>query len=1092
MRLKKIITLIIIALMAMPAFISAQVTTSSISGIVKDEKGASLDGASVKILNVQSGTVKYSKTDKSGRFFVPNLDPGGPYTVSVTYVGQVITDRTEVYLQLGNTENLEFIGRSSASTLADVVVESRRARTLKAGVSTNFNQRVINSVPNIARSITSIAQLTPQAGGGNSFGGRDGRFNNTQIDGANFNNNFGLRSDPLPGGSSQPISLDAIDEISVNISPYDVRQANFTGAGLNATTRKGTNTISGSLFYFFRDQGFIGRKAIGQDVVVTNSEAKTAGFRLGGPIVKNKLFFFVNGEFEQRSAPGILWKPTRTGVTPDGTTSRAHYDSLAKLSNHLLTKYNYNTGAFDNFKNFEVSNYKVFGRLDWNISDKHSLSLRYNKYNNVDDQQLNGTSNPFSALPNNRFGVNAMSFQNSNYGFENNLELFAAELKSNFSSKLSNQLIVTYTKANDGRTTPSSVFPFIEIMNGPATNYAINGSYNGDNILSAGYEPFTYKNNVENNTLNFNNNFTYNANKHTITAGIGYEKIYVNNSFYRFGTMYYRYNSLNAFINDSTPTAIAYTYPSVAGQEGVELDFGQFSVYAQDEWKANDRFKLTYGLRVDRPMFNNALSSNATVDAFVFKDLAGANLSLKTGSWPKERTYLSPRVGFNWDIEGDKNIIIRGGAGLFTGRFPFVWFTNQPSNSYTISKFISLNLNSTGAAGTYLPGSYKFNANALAYDAQLKGLPASAAITNLAYVDNNFKMPQVFRLSAGIDKKLSDMWTLSVDGIYNKDVNQLLYYNANQAQPIGTMFGPDNRPVYGTSNAARRLNAGINDAMIFSNTNKGGGFIFTTQLAKRFAKNWDFSVAYTHTIGLDLSGNPGATANSAWNAIPSRTGNNALNVAFNDYATRHRVISYGSYKLNWSKYAATTFSLVYTGFTQGSFSYTVQGDINSDGVANTDLMYIPRDASEIVFVANGSFTPAQQSEAFFAYVNQDKYLSKRKGSYAERNGAVLPFFSNVDLRILQDILPFKNKRRGVQLSMEIENFTNLLNTDWGVTKRTLVSNARLLTAVSSGSLTAAPTYRLNLVNNQLPTKTFASNITAGNTWRMNLGARLNF
>jgi hypothetical protein len=1089
--LKKLMPFII-ALLAIPAFTLAQVTTSTIIGTVKDDKGAPLEGASVKITNVQTGTVKFSKTDRGGRFSVPNLDPGGPYSIDVTFVGQTIPGKTDVILQLGNTEALEFFATKTNSTLEGVVVTGRGVRTVKTGPTSNFNQRIISSVPNIARSITNIATLTPQAGGGNSFGGRDGRYNNVQIDGANFNNNFGLRSDPLPGGSSQSISLDAVDEISVNISPFDVRQANFTGAGLSATTRRGTNQLGGSLFYFFRDQGFIGRKAVEQPVTVTNSQSKIAGFRFGGPIIKNKLFFFVNGEMEERSTPGILWKPTRTGVTPDGNTSRANADSLAKLSNYLLTKYNYVTGGYENFKNFEVKNYKVFGRLDWNITDKHSLSLRYNRYNNVDDQQLNNTTNPFAALANNRFGVNSMSFQNSNYGFENNLELFAAEIKSNFNSRASNQIIATYTKANDGRTTGSSIFPFIDIMNGNPGGYAINGSYSTDNIMSAGYELFSYKNNVENNTLNFNNNFTYNVNKHTITAGVGYEKIYVNNSFFRFGTMYYRYNSLNAFVNDSTPTAIAYTYPSDPNKEAVELDFAQASVYAQDEWKATDRFKLTYGLRIDKPMFQNDLVSNPTVDAINLKDLAGNPINIRTGSWPKERVYYSPRVGFNWDVEGNKDLIIRGGAGLFTGRFPFVWFTNQPSNSFTLVKQVALTLNSTGAAGTYLPGSYKLNANAFAYDAQLRALPTSTAITNLAYVDNNFRMPQVFRLSAGADKKLAENWTLTVDAIYNKDVNQLLQYNSNQAQPIGTMFGVDNRPVYGSTAALRRLNAGLNDAMIFTNTKKGGGFVFTTQLTKRFSNNWDFSVAYTNTQTFDLSGNPGATANSAWNAVPSVTGNNALQTAYNDFSTKHRVLAYGSYKLNWSKFTATTISLVYTGFTQGQFSYTVAGDINSDGVSNTDLMYIPRNASEITFVTNGAFTPQQQSDAFFAYVAQDKYLSKRGGQYAERNGAALPFFSNMDLRVLQDIYVSKSKRRGLQLSMEIENFTNLLNNDWGVTKRVNVANARLLTAATSGSLTAAPTYRLALVNGQLPTRTFVSNITAGNTWRMNLGVRLNF
>jgi hypothetical protein len=1085
MKLKNLV-LSIVTLLFSVVIVNAQVTTSALSGVVKGSDGKGAANVRVKALHLPTGTEYLVVSRKGGLYNIPNMNPGGPYTITFSGGGATDIVKTDVYLALGETENLD-----AAYAETDIkVVGVRPSRTLKTGTTSAFNNRIISSVPNISRSITNIATLTPQAGGGNSFGGRDGRFNNTQIDGANFNNNFGLRSDPLPGGSSQPISLDAIEEISVNVSPFDVRQANFTGAGLNATTRKGTNTFSGSIFGFYRDQGFIGREAVGVKVPnIVKSSTKTVGFRFGGPIIKNKLFFFINGEGEERNNPGIFWRPSTDGLSnPALNISRTHNDSLQKFSDHLKNVYGYQTGKFKDFDNFEVKNYKFLGRIDWNINKQHSVSLRYNKYNNVDDQQLNNTSTPFAALPNSRFSQNAMSFQNSNYGFENNLQLFAAEVKSNFNSSISNQFIATYTKANDGRTSDSKLFPFIEIMNGNSTTPSVLSS---DNYMSAGYEPFTYKNNVENNTININNNFTYSAGKHTLTAGIGYEKIYVANSFFRYGTTYYRFNSLNDFMIGSAPTGFGYTFPNNPAQEVVELDFAQGSLYAQDEIKVNTNFKLNVGLRLDKPFFQNSLVSNPAVDAINLKDLNGNPLNFKTGSWPKERIYYSPRVGFNWDIEGNKKKVLRGGAGLFTGRFPFVWFTNQPSNSFTLVKQFT----ATGTSSAPL-SAYTFNANPFHYDAAVRALPISTAITNLAYVDNNFKMPQVFRLSAGYDQKLDNNWTLTFDAIFNKDVNNLLYYNANQAAPIGNMFGADNRPVWGSTTALRRLNVGLSDAMVLTNTKKGFGLVFTTQIAKRFSDNWDFSIAYTHTIGMDISGNPGATANSAWNNIPSAVGNNNLQLAFNDFATRHRVIAYGSYKLNLSKYAPTTISLVYTGYTQGSFSYTMGGDVNTDGISATDLMYVPNNASEITFApASGTypFTPTQQADAFFAYINQDKYLSKRRGRYAERNGAALPFFSNLDLRILQDILPFKgNKGRGIQLSVELENFGNLLNTDWGVQKRVNLNSSRLIDVVTPGTLTTAPVYRVNLVNGQLPTKTFGSVITAGNTWRMNLGVRLNF
>ncbi len=1073
MRLRKIITLIIIAFLAIPAFLTAQVTTSSIAGSVKDEKGAALEGASVKITNTQNGSVKYSKTDKNGRFTVPNLDPGGPYTVAVTFVGQTIPERTEVYLQLGTVEVLDFSSKGSGNTLEGVVVTGRGARTVKTGTASNFNQRVITSLPNIARSITNIATLTPQAGAGNSFGGRDGRYNNIQIDGASFNNNFGLSNNPLPGGAVQPISLDAIEEISVNVSPYDVRQANFTGAGINATTKKGTNKIKGTVYGFYRNEGFLGRETVGQKVpTVTESSSKTYGAAVGGPIIKNKLFFFISGEAVESDIPGINWKARRGAASTDPNESRTQAADLDAVSNFLKTNYGYVTGPYENLGNFLTKNEKILGRLDWIINTKHSASFRYNYSKTDDDQLLNGNSAPNPRTASNRWSVNSMSYENSNYANTNQLTSYAFEVKSNFNTKFSNQFIATYTQANDPkRSTKSAIFPFIDILNG------------GDAYISAGYELFSYQNDVQNNTLTFNDNVTYNTGKHSITGGVAYEKIYVKNQFLRYGSSYYRFASVNDFLTNQAPTAFGLTYAYAGQKPYVELDFAQASVYAQDEVRFNDRFKLTVGLRADRPLFLNNLTGNASVKALTFGDLAGKPLNIDVSQWPKERTYISPRIGFNWDLEGDKNTIIRGGVGVFTGRFPFVWFTNQPTNSGVIQNTVEV---TTGLSG------YLFSANPNQYVSNFASAPGTVAPGSIAAVDPNFKMPQVLRVSGAVDKKLANDWTLTFEAIYNKDINALLQYNANQRLPIGVTAGAGSRPLFGNANATRRYNTAQSEAMILTNTKKGGAGIFTTQIAKRFSKNWDFTVAYTHTESFDVSGNPGSQAASAWSNIPSLRGNNDLDLSYSDFGTPNRVVAYASYTANWSKFLRTTFSLVYTGYEQARFGYRYSNDYNQDAISS-DLIYIPKDASEITFVANGAFTPAQQSAAFFAYVDQDKYLSKRKGQFAERNGAKFPWFSNMDFRILQDIMPVnKHRNYGLQLSMEVENFTNLLNSDWGVTKRTNYGNGAILAVVAAPTATTAATYRMNLVSNALPTKTFASNITVGNTWRMNLGLRLNF
>ena len=1088
MKMTKLIMSLMTVLLSI-GIVKAQVTTSAISGIVKLADGKPAAGVRVKAIHEPTGTVYTIVSRKGGLYNINNMNTGGPYTVTFSGGGEKDIVKQGIFLTLGETESVD-----ATYQVEEIrIVGTRSSQKLQTGLTSSFGVRVINTVPNISRSITNVTTLTPQAGGGNSFGGRDGRFNNIQIDGANFNNNFGLRNDPLPGGGNQAISLDAIDEITVNISPFDVRQANFTGAGISATTRKGTNNFEGSFFGFARNQNLVGTKVSGSKVpTVVDFENKTIGGRLGGAIVKNKLFFFINGEYEDRSTPTLIWKASRPGVARDNNTSLTPFDSISKLSNHLATAFGYRTGKFENLDNFSVKNYKVLGRIDWNINKDHTLSVKYNTFANDDDQILNGASNPGAALPFNRWSQNSLSFENSNYAFRNTVQLGGLELRSKFSNNITNQLVVTYTKETAARSSKSTPFPFIDINVGP--NFAALGySSATSNYMSAGFEPFTPDNIVNNNTLVINNNFGISVGKHSITAGFGFEKIDVGNSFYRFGNSYYRFNSLDDFITGKAPNLFAYNYPSNPNEKFVKLNFAQASLYAQDEFSVSNKFKLTYGLRIDRPFFNNSLDSNQSVDRINLRDLDGKNFNMQSGSWPKERISWSPRIGFNWDVEGNKSKILRGGVGLFTGRFPFVWFTNQPSNSFTVNKLFSTTTAGTapGQLGTFL-----FNPNTSAYEANIKSLNTTTAITNLAYVDPNFRMPQILRVSAGWDQKLDKDWTLSFDGIYNKDINNLLYYNSNQLQPIGNMFGADNRPVFGATNALRRLNTGLSDAMVLTNTKKGFGMIFTAKIAKRFSNNWDFSVAYTHTIGLDITGNPGATANSAWNGIPSVVGNNNLQMANNDFTTPHRVISYGSYKLNWAKYLSTTFSLVYTAFTQGRFSYTVGGDINTDGISNTDLMFIPSnplDPTQITFVANGAFSAAQQQTAFANFIEQDKYLSKNKGKYADRNGANFPIYHGLDLRILQDILPFKNnRRRGLQISLEIENFTNFLNQDWGVFKRTTLASSRLLSVASSGSLTAAPTYRLNLVNGALPTTTFEKTVSLGSTYRANLGVRLNF
>jgi hypothetical protein len=1097
----KRILLVVIAAFALPFLAGAQVTTGSITGTVKDANNAGLEGATIKVTNLPTGTVVFTKTRKGGKYDLLNLAAGGPYKIEVTFVGKSIDPREDVFVQLGNEERVDFVVKDVATELTTVTVTgSRGPRTLKSGTGSNFGQRLINNLPNIARSITGLTTLTPQAGGGNSFGGRDGRYNNITIDGANFNNNFGLSNNPLPGGALQPISLDAIDEISVAISPYDSKLGNFTGANIAAVTRKGTNQFHGSVYAFRRDEGLLGRKTNGIKVPSVQSSSSTLyGGRIGGPIIKNKLFFFVNGEYEKRDAPGIVWKASRPGVTPDANTSRVLASDLDNLSNVLKTTYGYTTGPYENLGNFLTKGYRILGRLDWNIVQGHTLTLRYNYSKGDDDQLLNGNSAPNPRASSNRWSNNSMSYENSNYRNSTEVSSYTAEVRSNFGNNISNQLLVTYTtKIDPERSTSSDVFPFVDIQDGAPTR---------DNYISFGYELFSRNNKVDEKNFTVNDNFTYNVGKHSLSAGIEYQQIKVANSFQRYATSYYRFNSLADFLANAAPNAVGFTYPYAGKTAIADLDFGQLSFYLQDEVKMNDNFKLTYGVRFDKPLFQNELSPNPAISALNFRDLDGNLLNLNVGTWPKSRFLINPRVGFNWDVHGNKDLIVRGGLGMFSGRFPFVWFTNMPTNSGVIQNTVEL-------TGSQIPatlrfGSYYNNPAKLLTDfpAQFPAQPGTTSPGSIATVDPNFKMPQVFRSSIAVDKKLGNNWTLSLEAIYNKDINALFQYNANQRAFNGILPSDfDKRPAFLTATGAvstaladRRLNTGISEAMVLTNTRRGGAFVFTTQLSRRFNKNWDASIAYTFTHAMDVTGNPGAQAASAWSNNNGIFGQNDLPLTVSEFSTPHRLVGYLTWRKEYFKHLGTSISLVYTGFNQGRFNYRYSNDINGDG-NSADLLYVPNNASEINFVTNSgtfagtpfSYTAQQQSDAFFAYVGQDKYLNKRRGQYVERNGALLPFLHNIDFRVLQDIFTNVGRNRHtLQLSVEVENFTNMLNSDWGVSKRTIYNNGAILSYAGLNSA-GKPTYRMNTVNGQLPSRSFESLNSVATTWRANLGIRYTF
>jgi hypothetical protein len=1095
----KRITLLSFAIVA-TFILRAQVTTSSITGTVTDGKNEAIVGATITAVHTPSGTT-YSTASKSGGVFnLPGLRAGGPYTVTITSVGfrQQVLDG--INLTLGDAYNINADMVSETIDLATIVVTSTKKRSAKdiSGASTNIGQIQLSTLPTISRSITDYTRITPQANG-TSFAGRDNRMNNVQVDGANLNNNFGLSSDLLPG-SGNPISLDAYQEISVNISPYDVKQSGFTGAGISAITKSGTNTFHGSVYGSYRNQSYNGTRVANTKLPSPAATSnKIYGATIGGPIIKNKLFFFLNGEIEKSSAPGVTYSPK--GGSGNGTASNVPIDSLKVLSDYLQSKYGFNPGAYDNFPNFTTDNYKILAKLDWNISRVHKLTLKYSDFRNTGYAQpsasggINGASSQsaiISYTPSpGRFGPNSMAFNNVNYSIVDKVRSGALELNSNFHGKFSNQFIATITKISSIKGHDGATFPFVDIIGLTA------GSKN--NYLSFGNEPFNGNNNqVINDIYTVTDNFSYYAGRHTITAGATYEYQKVGNMFMAGSQGYYVYGSLTDFLNNAAPKLFSLTYSLQQGQDAVfsaNMKIGQLGIYLQDEINVNPRFKLTYGIRIDRPIYPEEPLENPAISVLELSDKDGNPTHYTTGRWPFANWYYSPRAGFRWDMNGDKSLILRGGSGLFTGRIPFVYLTNIPSGSgmYQFGSLVTSNLSNF----LFNPDAHAYNPfyNTTLNPSQFPTKAGTVAPGSFAVTDRRFKFPQVWRTNLAIDQSLGKGWNLTIEALYTKDINDPIMRNANQTAPdtVVNIAPGIVRDRYSSTNARRKYPS-ISNAIVLENTNKGGSFALTALVSKSFSKGFYGSLAYTYTHAVDVSPNPGSQATSTWSGIYTSKTQNDQELAYSQYAVPHRVVATASYRVEYIKHLASTFTIYYEGATQGTYSYIYNGDINNDG-NSSDLMYIPKDPSEIKFTpltvsATGvTYSAQQQSDLFFQYIDQDKYLRKHKGQNAERNGATYPWYHRMDFNFQQDIFNnFGRQRHTLQFSAAVINFLNLLNKDWGIKKQYIVNNPLRVASVTNGT----PSYQLATFNNVPVSSTYINVNSTTTTWGIQLGLKYIF
>lgn len=782
-------------------------------------------------------------------------------------------------------------------------------------------------------------------------------------------------------------------------------------------------------------------------------------------------------------------------------------DSLQKVLTYLQTK-NYDPGVYDNFASFKNTNHKILAKIDWNISNSHKLTAKYSVFKGNQDflpsqsGGINGASSTGLVTYGPKWSQIAMGFSGIIYQQEDVVKSGSLELNSNFHSKFANQFLATITKITSFKAHEASNFPFIDII----------GSSPGDknNYISAGNEPFNANNNkVLNDVYTITDNFSYFAGRHTLTAGISYEYQKVGNMFMAGSQGYYVYRSVNDLVTNQAPLMFSLTYSLDKDQDAVysaNLKIGQLAAYIQDEFNVNSNFKLTAGIRMDKPVYPEQPLENPAISALTLADHDGNPASYTTGKWPKPTALLSPRIGFRWDMEGDKMMILRGGTGIFTGRIPFVYLTNIPSNSgmYQFGQLIT-----PTTAGVSL-NDFLFNPDHHAYNPFYNNtLPANLFPTTagtsapavFAVTDPNFKFPQIWRTNIGLDKSFAKTWKFTIEAMYTKDIHAVYMFNANQKAPDTVVqTGPLSRGRYSASTSAvRRLNTTVNNAIVLANTDEGSSFVFTVALSKAFSKGLYASFAYNYTFAQDVTANPGSQAASVWSINPTSRTQNDLELAYSNFAVPHRLMGLISYRFEYAKHLATTLSLIYDGRSGGTYSYIYNSDLNNDG-NTSDLMYIPKNAldpTEIKFQSsftypNGvTYTGAEMAQLFANYIEQDPYLKKHKGQIAERNGAKLPWVDRLDAKFMQDIFTnISGRRHTLQATVDIYNVINLINHDWGIRKITTLPNNSPLTVASTTA--GVPTFRLNTFNNAPVTQTFQNNVSTSTTWAIQLGVRYIF
>lgn len=1063
--------------------VNAQVTTSSVNGKIKDAKGQTIPGASVLVLHVPTGTKYGAVTGSDGYFRINNLNPGGPYKITVTYVGYNKQEKDINSLGLGTDQRLDFTLTDEGQQLSEVTVKGKRGG-VKVGAGTQIGEEQIKNMPTVSRSLTDLTRTTPQGSKDNSFMGTNFRYNNVTIDGAINNDAIGFSpslggqsgSSGMPGSSTRtnPVSIDAIQDVQVLLAPYDVKIGNFTGGSVNAVTRSGTNDISGSVYAYGRNASLIGNNKTGDGSKEPSSfHDYQTGFRLGFPIIKNKLFFFTNEEITRRQDPVILG-----AGSPDMKVLTL--DQAQKISDLMKNKYGVDVGSFGNYDIYARSN-KFFNRVDWNINDKNQLTIRNNtitsEATNLERDQSNF-----------RFG-------GIDYKQTNNQSSTVAELKSRINNDMSNSLVVGYSNIHDFRTpTSNAALPQIEI-----------GGANGGTIfLGTDREASIF--NMKQKTFEFTDNFTLTKGKHTFTFGTHNELYNITYGFVNAWNGRISYKDVDGFLA-GTPTRVRTNYnyadnsrDNIIANPPAQFKLNMYSVYGEDQWQISDRFKLTYGLRFDlADMPNKQPLSSKTTDSPVDPNY-GTTYTYTQPSQIKNSFFgqvqVSPRVGFNFDVLGDQSLIMRGGSGLFTGRVPFAWlgyayynngvtygaYDNQPGKKGNVDFVPGTDpirdaLTGKGEAG--------FVAN------QGKNVNDASGATQVDLIDNNFKMPKTWRSSLAFDYKTEDQWKFTVEGIYTKVINDLKFQQINYVDnPTYMIYDTQHQqPIYSNT----KINPLYTNAYLLSNTSKGYRYSVTGQIAKSFPFGLDIMAAYTYGQSKDVTNGIRNSMESNWQLNQALSPNNPQ-LANSNFDIRNRIISTVNYRVSWDKANkyVSSFSLFYSAQSGTPYSYGfVNSTINGTG-QTVSLAYIPNVGETANFFAKTAIG-AQQAAAFDAFIDSDKYLKTRRGNFTERNGARTPWNTQLDFRFSQDFKIIENgtHKHTLTFTYDIVNLTNLLNKNWGVqyfSPNTFNSMASIgLSTATAGTPTTYPTYTFNQANTSNYSKDFFAS-----RFQMQFGLRYSF